>query len=139
MKNIIRVALLIASLTVVASFGVSTAATCGSTGSPTNEAGSCETGQNNLKCGDNTDAGGIDVFVAEGGNHVEVCSDDDSPLPVEGRVGGGENCQCVYADGGNSNDPPANGWARIDQSGVNCGSADEVSYNSGPGTPDECG
>ena len=135
-----KFALLIAAI--VASFGAagfSQAADCPNGGSPQNAAGSCDTGSNDTRCGEGT-ASQANVTVYAAADGAEVCSEDDADgVPLEGRVGAMQDCSCAYGDGGNDNPAPANGWARIDASGVNCGSANQPSYNSGAGSPDECG
>jgi hypothetical protein len=129
--------LLLVVVAAFASFGMSQAADCRPGGSPTNAAGSCETAQNDLKCGGTATPAGASVYAGAEGN-IEVCTEDEAGLPLEGRVGGGEDCQCIYADGGDDNQAPADGWARLDQDGLSC-SGGNVSYNQGGGSMSDCG
>jgi hypothetical protein len=96
--------------------------------------GSCPAGStasthytNDLECGSNNDVGGFDVFIGPSG--LEICSDDDSPAPVQGRVmaSGDPASQSgfVGADGDVSNSPAqAGGW---------------IGVSSEAGTPVACG
>ena len=127
------IVLAIVSLTFVAlaSMGAGHAAECQG-GSPTNSAGSCESADNHVTCGDGTATPAGTVSV--GTNGAEACA-SDSGAPVQGRVGAeGPDCDCVYADGTANNSPDQlKGWVRVDQNGVSCEGDNEPSYNSGPG------
>lgn len=137
--NRIKFALLIAA--VVATFGAMGAGQanhCANGGSAHNAAGSCETSGNDTRCGEGT-ASQDSLTLYAAANGVEVCNEDGGAVPVEGRVGAMQGCSCAYGDGGDSNGPPANSWARVDQDGVNCGGAGQPSYNSAQGDPANCG
>jgi hypothetical protein len=117
----------------LASVGIGQAANCGDGGSPANSAGSCETADNHVVCGDGEVTPAGTVTVSDNG--AELFNDGSSAVPVEGRVGAeGPDCDCIYADGTVNNEDPADGWARVDQNGVTCDADGEQSYNSGPGT-----
>jgi hypothetical protein len=87
--------------------------------------GSKESKTNTLTCNGTTGPaeGGVNVYAGgngayAGSNGLEVCSDDDSA--IDGRLilspdGYGA------ADGDDSNPDQAQGWARLDGSGLNCG------------------
>jgi hypothetical protein len=98
-----------------------------------NPDGSCPSGstettvyENDVTCGDNNDVGGLDVFVGPGG--VEICSDDDSPAPLQGRImaAGDPASQSgfVGADGDKDNPGQGSGW---------------IGISSESGTPIACG
>jgi len=129
-----RVHIVMAVATVVAAlFAFSPGmADCGEGGSPTNHAGSCETADNQVQCG-GTATPASNVHAGTEG--VETCNDGSGATPVQGRIGASSECECIYADGDAENQSPLNGWARLDQDGVNCDGSGEQSYNSGPGGP----
>lgn len=105
-----------------------------STGVTTHDVqGSCPSGStssthytNEVTCGSNAGAGGIDVFVGPSG--FEICSGSDSSVPLEGRVmaSGDPGSQSGYvgADGDASNPGQGAGW---------------IGVSSEAGTPVACG
>lgn len=99
--------------------------------------------ENQVDCNEQTsqDAGGL-AFVYAGGNGAEVCADDASEAPADGRlIVTSDDGGYVGADGDNTNSEPANGYARLDQSGPHCG--DETNQDSTAAqtdnTGDDCG
>lgn len=122
--------LLVAIMAVLGAFSVASA-DCGDGGSPENYAGSCETAENEVQCGDEATATPVTHLYANT-DGVETCNDGSGAFPLQGRIGAAQDCQCIYADGDADNDSPLNGWARVDMNGVSCTDG-EVSYNQGPG------
>ncbi len=135
-RSIIGLLLGVLALAFVPSLGG--AADCGKDGSPANHAGSCENADNELTCGEDATATPLGA-VSVGAGGIEVCNDGSGAAPIQGRVGGDAECQCIYADGTSANSSPANGWAKLDANGLACG-GDSTSYNGDdPGSPDNCG
>lgn len=104
--------------------------------------GSTEDG-NQVDCSEesSTDVGGVFyVYAAENG--VEVCGDDTSSFPADGRVivtsdqGG-----YVAADGDASNSDPLDGYIRVDGNGVHCGdenNQDSTATDQSGNTIEDC-
>ena len=113
-------------------FAPSIAADCGAGGSPTTYAGSCETADNEVKCGGTATPAGA---ITAGDQGVEACNDGSAVTPVEGRVGAGRDCQCIYADGTKNNEGDTQGWIKLDADGAHCSTTGQQSYNSGDGGP----
>ena len=99
---------------------------------PKNPDGSCPEGSseatindNDVTCGSDDDAAGLDVTAS--GNGIEVCN-DDTDLPLQGRLlaAGDPASQSGYAgaDGDRDNIVPADGW---------------IGVSSESGTPVACG
>ncbi|HEX9713490.1 MAG TPA: hypothetical protein VGB52_13185 [Actinomycetota bacterium] len=123
--------LVVAVMVVLGAFSVASA-DCGDGGSPENFAGSCETAQNQVQCSEDATATPVtSVYASAEG--IETCNDGSGAFPLQGRIGASSECECIYADGDANNDSPLNGWAKIDQNGVNCDDG-QVSYNQGPGS-----
>jgi hypothetical protein len=100
-------------------------------------------GENQVDCNESTseDVGGA-FFLYAGANGVEACADDSSQVPVDGRIIL-TNDQGGYAsaDGDASNDPSAQGYARIDGDGVHCGdltNEDSTAADQSGNTQDDC-
>jgi hypothetical protein len=99
--------------------------------------------ENQVDCNEqtSTDVTGLAKLYA-GANGVEVCADDGSQFPVDGRATVTTD-QGGYAaiDGDNSNPAPGNGYARLDQGGLHCG--DETNQDSSAdqsgNTAQDCG
>lgn len=127
MRKLLIVGAVVATLF---AFAPGQAADCGDGGSPSNYAGSCETADNNVKCGGTATPAGA---VTAGDQGIEVCNDGSAATPVQGRVGAGRECQCIYADGDANNPGDAQGWIRLDMDGAHCSTAGQQSYNSGDG------
>ena len=78
-----------------------------------------EVWDNQVSCGAGTDVGGATVYA--GPNGVEVCN-DDADLPIQGRaIATSDDGGYIAADGDADNATEAQGWVRVDQSGVRCG------------------
>jgi hypothetical protein len=125
-------------LTMLGAFGSGHAADCGSAGSPKNGSGSCETSGDQVQCGAGTDTGAGVLSASSSG--AEFCNSGTS-LPIQGRIGAQQDCECAYIDGEEDNPHsaslPLNGWARVDAGGVHCrerGKPGTQSYNSSPGS-----
>jgi len=127
----------VAFVSVLGAFGTGRAADCGNGGSKANHFGSCETSENEVKCGPGNDVGGV-VNVSADATGAEVCN-SGTTFPLQGRIGVQQSCDCVYIDGDNSNPgapTPLNSWARIDAKGYHCQNQTEragQSYNSSDG------
>ena len=117
---------------------------------PRNPDGTCPTGStdttvtewdNEVTCSGGQDVGGA-ATVYVGPNGVEGCN-DGTTLPIQGRViatsdDGGD----VAADGDASNPEDAQGFIRVDGSGVHCGDPGGRLDSTSPGstdTADHCG
>jgi hypothetical protein len=100
-------------------------------------------GENQVTCSaDSQDVGGV-FHLSAGANGAEACADDASALPIDGRLFATTD-QGGYAaiDGDNSNPEPANGYARIDQSGPHCGNLanqDSTAEDQSGNTAADCG
>ena len=100
--------------------------------------------KNQVDCdeGSSTDVGGL-FFLYAGSNGAEACADDDSSLPIDGRViATTEQGGYVAADGDNSNPEPANGYVRIDGGLVHCGddaNQDSTAADQSGNTVEDCG
>jgi hypothetical protein len=96
--------------------------------------GSKENKKNQVKCAEGTDTPAGRVYA--GPNGIESCSDDNS-FP-DGRIIVSFDGQYAAADGDADNaDQGADGWARLDSSGVTCSTARQSDSTKGPGGP--CG
>lgn len=100
-------------------------------------------GENQVNCNEtsSTDVGGL-AYVYGGTNGAEVCADQGSSFPVDGRVIVDAEDGYAAIDGDNSNPEPANGYARVDDGGVRCGSAqnqDSTSNDQSGNTSADCG
>ncbi|HEX9713894.1 MAG TPA: hypothetical protein VGB52_15235 [Actinomycetota bacterium] len=97
--------------------------------------------ENNVTCGDGQDAGVGRIYA--GANGVEVCNDGSGALPLHGRIiVTSDDGGYVAADGDRDNAPEAQGWARVDGSGLRCGADDGSLDATHPGdgdTADNCG
>jgi hypothetical protein len=99
-------------------------------------------GENQVKCSQSgsTNVAGLG-YVSASGSGAEVCGDETSTIPVDGRVIVSAEEGYVAIDGDNTNTAPANGYARVDQTGVHCG--DDQNQDSGANqsgnTPEDCG
>jgi hypothetical protein len=99
-------------------------------------------GENQVDCGDGgTDVAGVGNVYA-GTNGAEVCADDSSSAPIDGRATVDTEEGYVAIDGDNSNTQgPSNGYARVDEDGVHCG--DESNQDAGAdqssNKQDDCG
>jgi hypothetical protein len=97
--------------------------------------------ENQVDCNEDssTDVGGVG-YVYAGTNGAEVCADDGSAAPIDGRAVVSTDGYAAI-DGDNSNAAPANGYARVDEDGAHCGDVDnqdsggDQSSNAG----DDCG
>lgn len=129
---------IIVAVATLGSFGTASAADCGPDGTKPNSSGSCETAQNEVRCGQGTDTGLLIVSASATG--AEVCNEGGTDFPVEGRAGTQQDCQCVYIDGDDDNNHGLllHGWLRVDQTGAYCRSDNtapgEQSY-TGEGRP----
>lgn len=99
--------------------------------------------ENQTDCNEesSTDAGGV-AYVYADDSGAEVCADDTSAAPIDGRaVVTTDDGGYVTADGDGSNPEPINGYARVDGEGVHCG--DETNQDSGAdqsgNTQEDCG
>jgi hypothetical protein len=81
-----------------------------------------DAGENQTDCNEagSTNVGGIGYLYA-GANGAELCGDEGSSLPIDGRATVDIQNRYIAIDGDNSNTAPANGYLRIDQAGVHCG------------------
>jgi hypothetical protein len=99
-------------------------------------------GENQVDCNEasSTDAGGVG-YVYVGTDGAEVCADDTSAAPIDGSATVDAEEGYVAADGDNSNPAPANGYARIDSSGVHCGDENnqDASADQTQNTSSDCG
>jgi hypothetical protein len=100
-------------------------------------------GENQVNCNEtsSTDVGGLS-YVYAGTNGAEMCADDGSSFPVDGRVIVDAEGGYVAIDGDNSNTAPLNGYARLDQGGVHCGdeqNQDSTSSDQSGNTSADCG
>jgi hypothetical protein len=99
-------------------------------------------GENQVDCNESgsTNVGGVG-YVYAGSNGAEVCGDEGSSLPVDGRVVVNTEEGYVAIDGDNNNPAPLNGYARLDGDGVHCG--DDNNQDSGADQTnngsDDCG
>jgi hypothetical protein len=100
-------------------------------------------GENQAVCSaSSTGVNGVFQLYA-GANGVEACADDGSSLPIDGRAFVTTD-QGGYAaiDGDNTNAEPANGYARVDQTGVHCGNPgnqDSTAEDQSGNTAADCG
>lgn len=132
-----RTALLLAAVTIIgmlSALGAGHAADCGDGGSPTNGSGSCETSDNDVRCGEGTAVAGGTLSAST--TAAEFCN-EGTEFPLQGRIGAQQDCSCVYADGDddNNHDLRLHGWIRIDENGPRCreSGTSTQSYNSSPG------
>lgn len=100
-------------------------------------------GENQVDCNEQTsqNVGGV-AFVYAGSNGAELCADDGSQVPLDGRfIVTNEQGGYVAADGDNSNPPPANGYLRLDQGGAHCGDEfnQDSTANQSTNTSQDCG
>jgi hypothetical protein len=101
-----------------------------------------DAGENQVNCneGGSTDVGGLG-FVSASSSGAEVCADQGSAIPLDGRIVVSAEDGYVAIDGDNSNPGASNGYARVDESGVHCG--DTENQDSGAdqtnNTPEDCG
>lgn len=116
---------------------------------PRNADGTCPDGStdttfivydNQVACGSGTDVAGVSVYA--GPNGVEACN-DDADLPAQGRIiATTDDGGYVAADGDADNPTEAQGWIRVDQSGVRCGDTAGNLDSTHPGPEDgqdDCG
>ena len=98
--------------------------------------------ENQVNCNESssTDAGGVG-YVYAGTDGAEVCADDTSAAPVDGSATIDADDGYVAIDGDNSNPAPANGYARLDDSGVHCGDENnqDASADQTENTSSDCG
>jgi hypothetical protein len=100
-------------------------------------------GENQTNCNESssTSTAGV-AYVYGGTNGAEVCADEGSAFPVDGRVIVDAEEGYVAIDGDNSNPAPANGYARVDDGGVHCGdeqNQDSTSTDQSGNTSADCG
>ncbi|MQB01038.1 MAG: hypothetical protein GEU78_12210 [Actinobacteria bacterium] len=100
-------------------------------------------GENQVDCNEanSTDVGGVGYAYA-GTNGLEACADESSSLPVDGRATIDVEDGYVAIDGDNSNQSPANGYARVDGDGLHCGSdanQDSDTADQSGNTSSDCG
>jgi len=99
-------------------------------------------GENQVDCNEtsSTDAGGVG-YVYAGSDGAEVCADDTSAAPIDGRATVDAEEGYVAADGDNSNPAPVNGYVRVDESGVHCGDENnqDSSADQTQNTSSDCG
>jgi hypothetical protein len=99
-------------------------------------------GENQVSCSATSQDVGGAFHLYAGDNGVEVCADDGSAIPVDGRAIATTD-QGGYAtiDGDNSNTAPSNGYARVDQDGVHCGDLEnqDSGADQSSNTPEDCG
>jgi hypothetical protein len=107
---------------VASAFGASHAANCGS-GHPNDAFGSCEGGTTyHVQCGSGTVVpmvGTVSTPTSASSHGAQACAQDDSALPIAGRVGvlvDGSNNVTVFADGDDTTNPQggASAWDRVD-------------------------
>jgi hypothetical protein len=98
--------------------------------------------ENQTNCNESgsTNVGGLG-YLSAGGNGAEVCADEGSAVPIDGRIVVSAEDGYVAIDGDNSNPAPANGYARLDQNGVHCGDTDnqDSGADQSGNTPEDCG
>lgn len=82
-----------------------------------------------VKCGEGSDTPAGRVYAADDG--IEVCSDDNAS--PDGRIMASRDGQFISVDGDPSNGEDANGFVRVDSSGVTCGDASHTDSSAGPG------
>jgi hypothetical protein len=99
-------------------------------------------GENQVSCSSTSQDVGGAFHLYAGANGVEVCADDGSAIPIDGRAIATTD-QGGYAsiDGDNSNPAPSNGYARVDQNGVHCGDLEnqDSGADQSSNTPEDCG
>jgi hypothetical protein len=78
-------------------------------------------GGNQVQCGDGTAVGPAGEVYADPSRGAEVCADDGSSLPIDGRIVVDAEEGYVAIDGDNDNPGASNGYARVDSDGVHCG------------------
>lgn len=99
-------------------------------------------GENQVDCNEATseDVGGVQVYA--GDNGVEACSDGGAAGLPEGRViATSDQGGYVAGDGDATNSAPANGYARLDGSGLHCGdetNQDATAADQSGNTPEDC-
>jgi hypothetical protein len=98
--------------------------------------------ENQVDCneGSSTDVGGLG-YVHASGSGAEVCADDGSAVPIDGRIVVSADEGYVAIDGDNSNPAPANGYARLDEGGVHCGNTEnqDSGADQSGNTAEDCG
>jgi hypothetical protein len=101
-------------------------------------------GENQVTCNaaGSQNAGGV-VYIYVGANGAEGCADETSSLPIDGRAAATTD-QGGYAtiDGDNTNPAPANGYVRVDPTGVHCGNPtnqDSGAADQSANTAADCG
>ena len=103
-----------------------------------------DAGENQVDCNEDssTDVGGVG-YVYAGTNGAEVCADDSSGAPIDGRVIVDAEEGYVAIDGDGSNTAgPSGGYLRVDEGGVHCGDAnneDSSSSDQSQNTSSDCG
>lgn len=77
-------------------------------------------GSNNVTCGSGTSTPAGVVYA--GSNGAEVCNDGGGAVPLQGRIiATSDQGGYIAADGDKDNAAQAQGWIRVDGSGVRCG------------------
>jgi hypothetical protein len=99
-------------------------------------------GGNQVDCNEDssTDVGGV-AYVYAGTNGAEVCADDSSAAPIDGRATASEDGY-VAIDGDESNPAPGNGYVRLDEEGPHCGNEsnqDSTAADQSGNTSGDCG
>lgn len=100
-------------------------------------------GENQVDCNEQSsqNAGGL-FYLYAGQNGVEACADGSSQLPADGRVfATTDQGGYVAGDGDADNAAPANGYARLDGSGIHCGdeSNQDSTADQTSNTAEDCG
>ncbi len=101
-----------------------------------------DAGENQVNCNEQTseDVAGGQLYV--GSNGAELCNEGGLAAGPQGRVvATTDQGGYVAIDGDGSNPAPANGYARLDQSGFHCGDENNLDSGASQGTntQEDCG
>lgn len=98
-------------------------------------------GENQVDCSDGSQSVGGVAYVSGGSGGAEVCADNTSSAPVDGRVIVDADEGYVAADGDQDNPAPLNGYVRADEQGFHCGDENnqDSTADQSSNTSEDCG